>query len=213
MVPKLLRSERHTVEVAETGEDAKSRMATCEYDLILLDWNLPQISGIDLCRWFRSSGGQTPILFLTGKSQFIDKEMGLDAGGDDYVTKPFDARELFARIRALLRRPPLTHETALRAGHVQMDTTQHEVHKNGTLIKLAPREYALLEFLLRHPNQVFSAERLLERVWDADTEASPETVRQSMARLRSAIADEKATPLIRTIHGVGYRLEAAHSPE
>ena len=163
--------------------------------------------GVEICKHFRETGGKTPILLLTAKSQITDKETGLDAGADDYLTKPFHLKELSARVRALLRRQIQSGNSTLKAGNVVVDTLSHKVTVGGNEVHLVPKEYSLLEFFLRHPNQVFSAEALIDRVWTSDTLASAETIRTYIKLLRKKLGNDEKAGLIKTVHGVGYKLE------
>lgn len=211
LVEDWLKSERHRVEVVENGLDALDLLQASQFDLLILDWNIPGRSGIEVCDEYRKNGGISPILMLTGKDKIEDKEQGLDAGADDYLTKPFHLRELSARVRALLRRPPDMASTVLDQGRLVLDVSACRLVKDGKPIDLFPKELALMEFLMRHPNQVFSIEALQERVWASDSEASPETVRVHIARLRSKIQDDGEKPLLRTIHRQGYMLDLQQS--
>lgn len=202
-----LQVENYIVVEAFNGSQAKEWLLESLFDLIILDWTMPDISGVELCRLYRSRGGVTPILFLTGKTEIVDKEEGLDAGGDDYLTKPFDVRELLARMKALLRRPQFIQSEILKARSVELNTLKRVVTLNGEETALTPKEFDLLEVFMRHPNQVFTQDRLLDLVWANDTDKAIEVVRQSIARLRHAIGDDKQNRLIRTVHGIGYRLE------
>lgn len=202
-----LQAENYTVVEANDGNQGKEWLISSLFDLIILDWTMPDISGVELCRFFRARGGTTPILFLTGKTEIIDKETGFDAGGDDYLTKPFDMRELLARLKALLRRPKLIQGEVLQARNIQLDTMKRTVTVAGQEIALTPKEFNLLEVFMRHPNQVMTQDRLLDMVWANDTDKSIDVVRQTLARLRLAISDSKENRLIRTVHGIGYRLE------
>lgn len=208
LVERLLVFEHHTVEKAYTGGEAEDKLFVSEYDLIILDWELPELSGLTVCRQYRGRGGRAPVLMLTGRTQVSYKEDGFDAGVDDYVTKPFDLRELSARVKALLRRPATYTGNILRAGDIQLNSNSHEVTKCGTTIQLLPREFALLQFFMRHPNVVYSIDALLERVWEASSEASAGTVRQTIKRLRSKIDSDSDSSIIKTVHGVGYKLES-----
>lgn len=207
MVVDWLKHESHLVEAAGTVSDAKGFLSTYEFDLIILDIELPDGSGFDICKSFRARGGTTPILMLTGRDAVADKETGLDAGADDYLTKPFHMRELSARVRALFRRPQSYNDSALERGPIRLDPRTFEVTISGASVKLLPREFALLEFFMRHPNQVFSAESLLDRVWSSDKDAGTETVRQCVKRLRRKIDKDECGSLIQNIHGVGYKLQ------
>jgi len=204
-----LTEERHVVDAVDNGAEALDRLKFYSFDLLIVDWMLPgSVSGLDVCKEFRSKGGHTPILILTGKGEIADKEVGLDSGADDYLTKPFHPKELSARIRALLRRSKQALDNVLSARDLRLDTQSHKLSRNGEEIQLLPKEFALLEFLMRHPNQVFSPEALIERVWSTESEASPDTVRVHITKLRSKIDADGEASMIRTIHRVGYKLEA-----
>ncbi|HEY9730390.1 MAG TPA: response regulator transcription factor [Drouetiella sp.] len=202
-----LQAENYTVVEATNGSQGREWLISSLFDLIILDWTMPDVSGVELCRLYRSRGGTTPVLFLTGKTEIVDKETGFDVGGDDYLTKPFDMRELLARMRALLRRPKLIQGELLTARNIQLDTVKREVCVSGEKIAMTPKEFNLLEVFMRHPNQVMTQDRLLDMVWANDTDKSIDVVRQTIARLRTAISDTKNNRLIRTVHGIGYRLE------
>lgn len=202
-----LNAQNYTVDHAADGIEAMDRLKFYSYDLVVLDWNLPGMEGLEICRKFRFSGGCTPILMLTGKREIDDKELGLDAGADDYLTKPFHMKELGARIRALLRRPANVVTKELKARDISLDPQTHQVKKNGVEIDILPKEFALLEFLLRHPQQVFSAEALIERVWPSDSDASSGSIRTYVNRLRSKIDTDGNPSLITTVHGIGYRFD------
>jgi OmpR-family two-component system manganese-sensing response regulator len=208
LVADWLKSESHIVEVANDGRDANERLALSVYDLLIVDWDMPHISGIELCKTFRSTGGKTPIIMLTGKGKLDDKELGLDAGADDYLIKPFELRELSARIRAVLRRPPTVEASVLKCRDLELNVHAREVSKHGQTIDLLPREIAVLEFLMRNPNQVFSIEALQTRIWPSDSETSPDALRVYIARIRSKIDDHGENPMIKTIRGEGYMLDA-----
>jgi DNA-binding response OmpR family regulator len=206
-ITKWLTLERYSVEAVGNGREALELLRDVKYDFIILDWHLPELSGIEVCKYFRSSGGNTPILILTGKSDIADKETGLDAGADDYLTKPFHPRELSARLRALGRRPTECLDDQLRAGELVLQIHKYRLTKNGVEIDLLPLEFSLLEFFMRHPGRVFGADALLERVWPVNSEASPEAVRTCIKTLRKKIDTEGEPSLIKTVHGVGYKLE------
>ncbi|PWU03724.1 MAG: DNA-binding response regulator [Candidatus Melainabacteria bacterium] len=202
-----LRAEGYLVEFATDGSDGLEKLQFYKYDLIILDWNLPGLSGIEVCQHFRESGGDAPILMLTVKSAVDEKTKGLDAGADDYLAKPFHLKELSARLRALLRRPAATQRNILTYGDLVLDPTGRKVTFKGDEIKLKAKEFSLLEFLMRYPNEVFSAEALMDRVWPSESDASPETVRIHIMRLRKRIPDQGQPFSIRTVHGSGYKLE------
>jgi DNA-binding response OmpR family regulator len=208
LIGEYLRSEHHVVEAVASGEDALDRLRFYKYDVVILDWMLPKLSGIEVCKAYRSTGGTAPILLLTAKRHVDEKEQGLDAGADDYLTKPFEMKELYARIRALLRRPQVFSGSVLQVGELVLEPGSYKMTRSGAEIALLPKEFALLEFLMRHPNQVFSAEALLDRVWSSDSEASPETIRTYIKRLRKKIDVDGQPSILSTVHGVGYKLEA-----
>jgi DNA-binding response OmpR family regulator len=200
----------YLVDSVTSGPEALNKLRLYEYDLIVLDLNLPGLCGIDVCRTYRQHGGNAPILMLTGNRTLGDKETGFDAGADDYLTKPFHFRELIARVKAMIRRGPgqSSQQEVLTAGSITLYLQEHRVMKNGLEILLLPKEFALLEFFLRHAGQVFSAEALIQRVWDSEKDASPETIRSYITRLRNKLGSTKEDPIIMTVHGVGYKFWA-----
>jgi DNA-binding response OmpR family regulator len=206
-ISKWLALERYSVETVANGQEALDLLRDVKYDFIILDWHLPGLAGIEVCKYFRSSGGTTPILMLTGKSDIADKEAGLDAGADDYLIKPFHPRELSARLRALGRRPTECLDDQLRAGNLVLQIHKYRLIKNGQEVELLPLEFSLLEFFMRHPGRVFGADALIERVWPVNSEASPEAVRTCIKTLRKKIDTEGELSLIKTVHGVGYKFE------
>jgi two-component system, OmpR family, manganese sensing response regulator len=207
LIADWLSSENYIVEVAHDGRDAKERLALGTYDLLIFDWDMPYITGIELSKQFRQSGGRTPIIMLTGKSKIDDKEVGLDSGADDYLTKPFELRELSARIRAILRRPVAIQPKVLKCRELEFDVLARELRKGGKLIEMMPREIAVLEFLMVNSNQVFSIDALQSRIWPSDSETSPYALRVHIARIRSKIEDDDHNPIIKTIRGEGYMLD------
>lgn len=203
----LLSEEGHTVDVADNGMSGKEMLTSFVYELVVLDVNIPELNGIDLCAWFREQGGVAPVLMLTGMSSVSDKEKGLDSGADDYLTKPFSARELMARIRALLRRPQILKSNQLTHRDLVIDTDSRKVTRNGEQIKLWAREYDVLVFLLKNINHIFDADALLDRVWPMEADVSPEAVRQCVRRLREKIDVEGEASFITTIKGFGYTIK------
>jgi len=202
-----LKSEKYTVDSVKTGSDALEHLKFYEYDVVILDWNMPGITGVNVCAQYRAAGGKTPILMLTGRDKVVEKAEGLDAGADDYLTKPFDMIELSARLRALLRRPKNVQENLLKFGPVAMNTVAREVTVSGNAIVLLPLEYALLEFLMRYPNQVFSHSVLVERVWKSESIATAESVRTCVMSLRKKITVPGQPSIVKTVHGLGYKLQ------
>jgi two-component system response regulator MprA len=197
----------YQVELAYTGTEAADKLIHYAYDAVVLDWDLPHKSGLEIMREFRASGKMTPILMLTGKGDIQEKEAGLDAGADDYLTKPFHMRELGARLRSLLRRASSAPSNVLTARDIKLNPSTFEVTKNGETIELLKREFALLEFFMRNPNRVFSADAILDRVWKSESDSTPEALRTTLGRLRKKIDSEKGDSLIKTVHGVGYKLQ------
>lgn len=206
--------ENHIVEIADNGKEGLDQLKFYNYDLIILDWDLPQMSGLEICHEFRKRGGNTPILFLTGKRELINKEAGFDAGADDYLTKPFHVRELAVRVRALLKRPPSVFKAnVLSRKHIVLDPAAASVTSNGASVKLNAKEYALLEFFMRHPGQLFSAEALLDRVWKTSSDATTEAITTCVKRLRKKLDIEGQPSIITTMHGLGYRFDNKEEAE
>lgn len=201
-----LNGEKYATEAVYKGSDGLERLQFYKYDVVILDWDLPGLSGVEVCRRYRDEGGTTPILMLTGKNEITEKAEGLDSGADDYLTKPFDVVELSARLRALLRRSGSVNKTVLTAGNLSLDPVSRKVTLNDKEVDLQPKEYSLLEFLMRHPNQPFNAEAIMDRVWTASSDAAPDTVRLHVMRLRNKIDEPGKESLIRTLHRVGYML-------
>ena len=211
VVEDWLVTEGYEVEAVHTGAQGMERALSNSHDVLILDWQLPNYAGVDIAKEYRARGGSNPILMLTGKNSVSDKEVGFEAGADDYLTKPFHPRELSARLRALLRR---TREfsaqpasTVLKAGNLVLDAQAFKLTRDGQEIVLLPKEFALLEFLMRHPNKVFSSQDLLDEIWSKESENSPDTVRVHITKLRAKIDLDGQPSIIRTIHRVGYKLE------
>lgn len=203
--------EDYVVEIAHNGADAIQLLSAFQFDLVILDWELPDTSGLALCKNLRANGVKSPILFLTGRDSIDDKADGLNEGADDYMTKPFHAKELSARLRACLRRPAIYHFDTFMAGDLLLEQRQRRLTKSGKEIHLRPKEYALLEYLMRHPNQYFSSKQLIENIWDSDNETSEETIRTSIKTLRKKIAGDSEDCLIKTAIGFGYILEVQNN--
>lgn len=202
-----LEDEHHTVDVLFNGADAETQLRIYEYDVVVLDWMLPGQSGITVCKRFKQRGGKAPVLLLTGKKGVSDREEGLDSGADDYLVKPFHPRELSARLRSLLRRPP-PRDGAIMFEDLTLDADKLTVMKGGKAVNLSPREFKLLEFFMRHPGVVASNEVLLQRVWDDESSATANTVRVHVNRLRNKISDHDQSCLLKTVHGQGYVLKS-----
>jgi two-component system, OmpR family, phosphate regulon response regulator PhoB len=206
--------EREGFRVAEArdGEEAMLQIAEQMPDLVLLDWMLPLMSGIEVCRQLRRlpETRRLPIVMLTARGEEGDKLRGLDAGADDYVTKPFSPSELIARLRAVLRRAkPEREDETLKYQDLVMDLASHRVKRNGREVHLGPTEFRLLRHLLENQGRVFSREQLLDMVWGRDVYVEPRTVDVHIRRLRKAINAEKDSDLIRTVRAAGYALDEA----
>lgn len=199
--------DRHNVESVADGLDAQHLLKVAKFDLVILDWNLPGMSGLEICTDLRSRRDTTPVIMLTAKKEVADKESGLDAGADDYLTKPFHVRELTARVRSVLRRAAGNASTVLEGQDILMDTRLGKVMRSGRVVKLTAQEFSVLEFLLRHKDQFFTAEALLERVWDSESETTTESVRQCIRRLRSKLDSEGEDSFLCTVPGLGYKIE------
>ena len=202
------RQETYACEVCYDGESGLAAAIGGEYDVIILDLMLPGLDGIEICKQIRAKGIHTPILMLTAKGQIRDRVTGLNAGADDYLTKPFAFAELLARVRALLRRPGDTIGNVLQVEDLSLDTITYEVKRGTTPLKLSQTEYALLEYLMRNPARVLSKETIINHVWDFDADILPNTVEAYIGYLRNKIDRPfpKSEPLIQTIRGFGYKL-------
>jgi len=206
VLAKGLREEGFVVDVAATGEEGAAQATFNEYDVVVLDWLLPGRSGLDVCRDLRASGNPTPILMLTARDSVADRVTGLGHGADDYLTKPFAFDELLARVRALLRRARATQPTVLRVADLVLDPATRRVRRGDVAITLTPKEYAILEVLMRHVGQVVTRTRLAERVWDEAAEVLDNLVDVHVSHLRKKVDRDGPSPLIHTVRGVGYRL-------
>jgi DNA-binding response OmpR family regulator len=200
--------ERHhyAVDLVADGDDALSLALTVSYDLIVLDVMLPSLSGFDVCRQLRDKKRNMPILFLTSLSDVDSRVTGLDMGGDDYLTKPFAFREFEARIRALLRREGHTKSVELSFLDITLNTNTHELRRGNRLITLSSKEYALLEFFLRHPRQVMSRTTIAEHVWDYDAEHFSNVIDVYVRYLRNKLCADGEVDVIQTVRGQGYQL-------
>jgi DNA-binding response OmpR family regulator len=205
MTSTWLQDENYVVEWASSGERALDFLKSESFDVILLDWDIPKKSGIEVLRELRAKGDTTPVIMLTGHDKIEDKESGLDCGADDYLTKPFNLVELCARIRVQLRKTAASPSNVLTIGNISLDPVQYRVKKNGKEISLLPKEFALLEFFMRNPDKVFSAEAILHRVWQTDEDSSTNAFRSCLKRLRQKLELDAADKIIETIQGVGYR--------
>ncbi len=176
------------------------------YDVIVLDVTLPSMNGMDVCRSFRDHNVTTPIIMLTGLDGHKHKVAGLDHGADDYLTKPFSNEELYARIRALLRRKPDSHGPILKTGSLSLDPTKHQVTRNGKIIALRPKEYALLEYLMYNAGTALTREEMFQHVWGINANNTSNRLEVYIKYLREKLATDSEPDLIHTIRGVGYKL-------
>jgi DNA-binding response OmpR family regulator len=203
-----LTDQCYTVDAVTDGQAGWDYADSTPYDLILLDVMLPVMDGITLCRRLRQAGNQAPILMLTARDTISDRVLGLDAGADDYLVKPFDLQELAARIRALLRRGEATTQPVLTWDKLQLDPSVMKVTYGECPIDLSPKEYSLLEFFLRHPNRVFNRGQLLDRLWSYESLPDESTVKAHIRGLRQKLKAAGAPRnLIETVYGLGYRLK------
>ena len=206
-----LDAEGYEVETVGRGDEADTRLKERVPDLVVLDWMLPGLSGIELCRRLRArpETRQLPIIMLTARGEEGDRVRGLDAGADDYVSKPFSPTELVARIRAVLRRiRPALADEALNYADIVMDLVAHRVTRNGKPVHLGPTEFRLLRHFMEHPGRVFSREQLLDAVWGKDVYVEARTVDVHIRRLRIALNGDEQADVIRTVRAAGYALDA-----
>lgn len=205
-----LEKEGYRVALAADGEEALLQVGERAPDLVVLDWMLPRVSGIEVCRRLRSRAEtrNLPIVMLTARSEETDRIRGLDTGADDYVIKPFSMSELTARIRAVLRRiRPGLAEDRVHHGDIVMDRVAHRVKRSGREVHLGPTEFRLLDYLMQHPGRVFSREQLLDAVWGSDVYVEARTVDVHIGRLRKALNVEEEADPIRTVRSAGYSLD------
>lgn len=205
-----LEENAYAVDVARDGEEGLAWAQAFPYDLIILDIMLPKLDGVTLCRRLRAEGNRANILMLTAKDDIEDRVTGLDAGADDYLVKPFAFRELLARLRALQRRGGEQRTTRLQVADLVLDLVSHQAMRGGRTIELTAKEFALLEFLMRHPNQTLSRTVIAEHVWDYDFYNQSNVVDVYIRYLRKKIDDPFDLKLIQTVRGMGYRLTDAN---
>ncbi len=214
-VKRALEEEGYAVDAAHTGREALDWAEVVEFDLIVLDIMLPEVDGITVCRTLREQGRQTPILMLTARDAVDDRVLGLDVGADDYLVKPFDLKELLARLRALTRRQSANASkgSSLNVADLSMDTRARAVMRGGKLIKLTAKEYAVLECLMREPNRILTRTQIAEHVWNYDVYNQSNVVDVYIRNLRRKIDDPYDRKLIHTVRGAGYRLSAEEAYE
>jgi DNA-binding response OmpR family regulator len=176
------------------------------YELLILDITLPGRDGFEICEYYRSNQGRAPVMVVSARHAYDDKEQAFTSGADDYITKPFDLKEMSLRVAALLRRSLIPEQEVLESRDIRMNAAERAVTKSGSLVRLTPQEYNLLMFFLQHPNEVFSSDRLLRLVWKSDAIEANDTVRGHIKRLRRKLETPGKTPLIQNVYGFGYRL-------
>ncbi|MGK7949094.1 MAG: response regulator transcription factor [Xenococcaceae cyanobacterium] len=206
-----LEYEDYQVTIAADGLTGMAAAREVNPDLILLDWMLPGISGPEICRRLRSTGDKVPIILLTAKDEISDRVSGLDAGADDYIIKPFSIEELLARVRANLRRTQEEDTDLLQFEDLRLNTATREVYRGDRLIELTAKEFDLLEYLISHPRQVLTRDRILERVWGYDFMGDSNIIEVYVRYLRLKLEAEKESRLIHTVRGVGYVLRELRS--
>jgi len=206
---KALQQETYAVDVAYDGDEGHAMATTEPYDIAIIDRMLPgEYDGIGIVKAMRQAKVHTPVLFLSALDTVAERTAGLDAGADDYLVKPFALEELLARVRALLRRPTEQQSDVLTAGDLTLDTVTYTVQRAGKIIQLTSKEFALLEYLLRNQNRPISKDVIISHVWDYDADVLPNTVEVYVKYLRAKIDVPFKKPLLHTVRGFGYKLEA-----
>ncbi|RTL41884.1 MAG: response regulator transcription factor [Candidatus Melainabacteria bacterium] len=206
-----LESRKHVVELVSNGIDALEFLRNFDYEVVILDWGIPQLNGLEVLQKYRQKNGNAVILMLTGKSDIRDKEIGFETGADDYLTKPFDMRELIARVDGLLRRARTFKDDVLSFKGVELSIKTKNVLVDGVEVSLSAMEIAVLEYLMRRPDQYFTVDDLLSGVWQSASESSEHAVRQCISRLRSKLDRPGREAFIRTTKGLGYRIDSGRS--
>ncbi|KAB8316747.1 response regulator transcription factor [Tolypothrix campylonemoides VB511288] len=196
----------HTIDAIEDGETAQWLFSQKDYDLLILDWMLPKVSGVDLCQEYRRLGKTSPVLMLTAKDTTLDKVYGLDAGADDYLVKPVDIIELLARVRALRRRSPLWQGDKLTLADLHLDLNNLTLERNQLTSQLSGREFQLMEYLMRHPRQILSHNQIEQALWGWGTEPESNAVTTLVRRLRQRLQTVGAKDWLENVYGMGYRL-------
>jgi two-component system, OmpR family, response regulator len=210
LLRRVLLEERHTVDLAYDGQTGLDLALSDTYDVVILDVMLPGLDGLEVCRQMRAERIMTPVLMLTARGAVEDRVVGLNVGADDYLVKPFAMEELLARINALLRRRDRRFDEVpqLSAGDLTLDLVRHEARRAGRVIELTAKEFALLEYLMRHPGQVLTRTQIIDAVWRYDLEALSNVVDIYIHYLREKIDHGFSHALIKTVRGVGYKIEA-----
>ncbi|PIZ64054.1 DNA-binding response regulator [Candidatus Roizmanbacteria bacterium CG_4_10_14_0_2_um_filter_39_13] len=208
-IKKGLEQERYAVDIAYDGAAGYDLASTEDYDMIILDRMLPEMTGMEVCTKLRKKDNHTPILMLTAKSQTTDKIDGLDAGADDYLTKPFSFEELLARIRALSRRPKQSLNTKISIKDLTLDRQSFQIFRENIKIQLSGKEFSILEYLMRNKGKVISKQQLIDHVWDFEADVLPNTVEVTMRNIRRKIEKPFSNKklVIKTVRGFGYKIE------
>ncbi len=206
IIKKGMVEDGFAVDQAFDGEEGLYLSTSEQYDLIVLDIMLPKLDGLELCKELRSKNIKSPIIMVTAKSSTEDKVAGLDSGADDYITKPFSFLELRSRIHALIRRSHQEVSPILKVGDLELDPLKHIVRRSNKIIKLTPKEFSILEFLMRHKEKVISRTMIVEHVWDYNFDGMSNVVDVFLVSLRKKTAGAHKTKLIETVHGVGYKI-------
>ncbi|HEY9754901.1 MAG TPA: response regulator transcription factor [Oculatellaceae cyanobacterium] len=207
MVERGLQSDKYDTDRANDGSVGLSMLLTGSYDMCIVDWHLPNMTGIEIIDNARGKGVTLPILMLTSRSSKTDTVSGLSTGADDYLTKPFEMSELQARVKALLRRPKKLTGNEISCGDITVSISEGRAYKSGKLLELSPTEFAVLEFFMRNQGRVFTAEELLDRVWMSDSDATYSAVTTFVKRLRQKLEQNRGDSIIKTVHGIGYKAE------
>lgn len=206
-IKRALELQKYAVDVVHNGKEGLDFAIGESFSLIILDVMLPEIDGIEICKRIRAAGIHTPVMMLTAKGQITDKVTGLDVGADDYMVKPFSFEELFARIRALVRRPAQTNEPILQIKDLTLDPRTFIVKRGEKEIELSAKEFSLLEYLLRNKNTVLTKDQIITHIWDYDSDVLPSTIEVHVKHLRDKIDKSDDVSLIHTIRGRGYTIK------
>jgi two-component system, OmpR family, copper resistance phosphate regulon response regulator CusR len=212
-IAKAFKSEDHVTEIAATGEDALQHLQKTKYDLVILDLNLPVISGSEVLARVRGRDPDIPILILTATDEVAERVACLDAGADDYLTKPFSFSELSARIRAIVRRKNSPGHAVLKIADLELDYLRRTVHRGGRMIDLTPKEFALLEYFMRNPGRRITRNMIIEHVWKLSPDTMTNVVDVYVNYLRKKIDEGAKVKLIRTVRGVGYEFGAGEGSQ
>lgn len=210
LVHHLLQKEYGKVDWVQDGQTAYDYAKVLDYDIIILDWMMPELSGIEVCKRLRNEGYKGGILFLTARDDVTDVVEGLETGADDYLIKPFKFEELLARIKALLRRSEKPFEEILSVGDLQLNLNTHEVKRNGMVIELSKKEYELLELFLRNKHQVLTRDTIIERIWGYDVDVTENALDALVKLVRKKVDVPGEPSVIKNVRGVGYKLRDSH---